>query len=201
MFARNKTATRTRMTSRFFRFLSKRGAKSSQQQQQQQQKQNTLSTITNESNSDENSSTKLNNNKIIKNNLNDSNESPREIIKSSKHTKLNDNCDIKESIEHYNQRCAAIKQLKEKENAKSQQTTSKAESASTNTNFLSFKSLNRLASKSKPAMSHKDSIECAVIFLDDTQENFFLPKKSLANKLYEQVYYHLDWDRLFRFAI
>jgi len=41
-------------------------------------------------------------------------------------------------------------------------------------------------------MSHKDSIECAVIFLDDTQENFFLPKKSLANKLYEQVYYHLD---------
>jgi hypothetical protein len=179
------------MTSRLFRFLSKRGAKSSQQQKQNTP---TAATTTTESNSDEISSNKLNsNNKIIKNNLNDSNDSPREIIKSSKHTKLNDNCDIKESIEHYNQRCAAIKQLKEKENAhKSQQTNSKSESVPNNTNFLSFKSLNRLASKSKPAMSQKDSIECAVIFLDDTQENFFLPKKSLANKLYEQVYYHLD---------
>ena len=38
----------------------------------------------------------------------------------------------------------------------------------------------------------KDSIECAVFFLDQTEESFFIPKKCLADKLYEQVFYHLD---------
>ena len=44
----------------------------------------------------------------------------------------------------------------------------------------------------QPFVPPKDSIECAVFFLDDTQEHFFLPKKTLASKLYEQVFYHLD---------
>jgi len=38
----------------------------------------------------------------------------------------------------------------------------------------------------------KDSIECVVFFLDQTEESFFIPKKLMAEKLYEQVFYHLD---------
>lgn len=194
------------MTSRFFRFLSKRGPKS--------QPSTSLTT---------------NNGSILNNNTNTNHHANQSLQQqqnqhastdngggnnNSKHVKLNGCEDLKESIEHYNQRCLAIKQLKEKEEQDrllQQQQTHKNKipqslvaqnggNANGGGGFLSFKSF-----KQKNKSSHnnqnqlqqqqqiaKDSIECAVIFLDDAQENFVLPKKALAAKLYEQVYYHLD---------
>ena len=48
-----------------------------------------------------------------------------------------------------------------------------------------------LGDKSRPNVP-KDSIECNVIFLDHTEETFYVPKKSMAASLYEKVFYHLD---------
>jgi hypothetical protein len=118
-----------------------------------------------------------------------------------KHVKLNGCEDLKESIEHYNQRCQAIKQLKEDE--KRYQPNQQKQQVSNDTGrFNIFKSFHNKNAKMsavaasgntdiKPPIS-KDMIECAVVFLDDTQHHFYLPKKSLAEKLYELVYNHLD---------
>ena len=61
---------------------------------------------------------------------------------------------------------------------------------------MSFKSKNSTPNGSKIAKNGqiipKDWIECAVFFLDQSEEHFFVPKKSMASKLYEQVLYHLD---------
>ena len=177
------------MTSRFFRFLSKRGPKSSAQdlsskgQTASNNFTNAYATATSKCQSS-----------VLDNESSNS---------TNKHVKLNGCEDLKESIEHYNQRCAAIKQLKEKEEELSklrpaQPTTTSAPSNS----FSPFKSFNKkFKTNKKQALVDqqqqrptppKDSIECAVFFLDNTQEHFFLPKKALAAKLYEQVFYHLD---------
>ena len=171
------------MTSKFFRFLSKRGNKPSSL--------SLNSHSTNLSPSDNNNTTN-----IINNNLTNV---------TTKHTKLpNGGEDLKESIEHYNERCLEIKQLKEKQeqslnNLKQPPVSSHNQQSNKNTFFQSFKSLNKFKNKKQetnktiqPNQPPKDSIECAVFFLDDTEEHFYLPKKSLANKLYEQVFYHLD---------
>lgn len=191
------------MTSRFFRFLSKRGPKSSSTHNQNQQSSANVTSNISSTIMDSSSMTTCHNQTSI--------VSSDHITTSStnKHVKLNGCEDLRESIEHYNQRCAAIKQLKEREELERQQNPSRIpQSLSTQTTqnntttggFLSFKSFNsKLKNKSsvhnqanqQPYVS-KDSIECAVIFLDDQQENFILPKKSLAAKLYEQVFYHLD---------
>ena len=128
---------------------------------------------------------------------------------SNKHTKLNGCEDLKESIQHYNQRCQAIKQLKEREqqelnnntavnpNPYANQITNQAHINKSNNIFVSFKSFDKYKPSSDPQSPPqvpptKDSIECAVFFLDDTHHSFFIPKKSPAKKLYEQVLYHLD---------
>lgn len=123
----------------------------------------------------------------------------------STHSKLRDGCeDLKESIEHYNQRCLAVKELKEKElqeEKKEKENNNNVDSipSSINAKFLSFKSKNKVKTiNSKMRVTKngqiipKDSIECAVFFLDQTEEHFFVPKKCFAQKLYEQVFYHLD---------
>jgi hypothetical protein len=56
--------------------------------------------------------------------------------------------------------------------------------------FKSKKSKNLTDKNGQPIA--KDSIECAVFFLDQTQEPFYVSKKSMGSKLYEQVFYHLD---------
>ena len=173
------------MTSRFFRFLSKRGPKSS-------------TSATNEPLS---SSTKTNSAKTSASNA--------ITLNNNKHVKLNGCEDLKESIEHYNQRCAAVKQLKEEEE-RAKLNNQLPPQPPTSSSFSPFKSFNNKFKSSKQKLPDKskfggqttanaehftppkDSIECAVFFLDDTQEHFFLPKKTLAAKLYEQVFYHLD---------
>ena len=152
------------MTSRFFRFLSKRGPKSNKQDNTKhpQQINSTASSL---------SSTSTTN----------------EIKLTTKHTKLEACEDLKETIEHYNQRVQAAKQLK------GEQLINLAAPVSQPRNiFQSFKSLAKPKPKTVPLNNNKDTVECAVFFLDNTQENFYLPKKALANKLYEQVFYHLD---------
>lgn len=186
------------MTSRFFRFLSKRGPKSTRESSSQNVSSvlggggggSSLTGVVNDSSQE-----------VVAANVN-----------GNKHMKLSGCEDLRESIEHYNQRCAAIKQLKEKEDLERQQQRLKLPPQSlanqTTTNggggggggFLSFKSFNskqrnkslQHTQQQQPQPISKDQIECAVIFLDDQQENFVLPKKALASKLYEQVYYHLD---------
>jgi hypothetical protein len=189
------------MTSRFFRFLSKRGPKSSSndlsskhtqaQQQQATKPQQTGSCVSSTSNSS---------NTLVNSTVGGCNNN------TNKHVKLNGCEDLKESIEHYNQRCAAVKQLKEKEELRAQsQPHPPPPPPASSSSFSPFKSFNKFKSKASkqqtPTSSTcietqfvppKDSIECAVFFLDNTQEHFFLPKKSLASKLYEQVFYHLD---------
>ena len=168
------------MTSRFFRFLSKRGAKSS----------SSSAPNADHSNTD---SKKLNSDTVLLVNHN------------NKHVKLNGCEDLKESIEHYNQRCLAAKQLKEQEEKNMNNKNASHINAQQRQSNSLFKSFNKFKSsksnlKQQPAKAEssakpqppKDSIECAVFFLDDTEEHFFLPKKTLADKLYEQVFYHLD---------
>jgi hypothetical protein len=191
------------MTSRFFRFLSKRGPKSSSSHDSSSKNNSTqLPPSSSSSTSQKNGATKQqqatsasstsNSNTILNANT------------TNKHVKLNGCEDLKESIEHYNQRCAAVKQLKEKEELRAQSQQQPQQTPASSSSFSPFKSFHKF--KSKPAkqtptsstcvenqfIPPKDSIECAVFFLDNTQEHFFLPKKSLASKLYEQVYYHLD---------
>ena len=127
-------------------------------------------------------------------------------IKTS-HSKLRDGCeDLKESIEHYNQRCLAVKEMKEKEELHRQEeerkiteTVETTNSSVMNSKFLTFKAKNKVKTTSTKTqvtktgqIIPKDSIECAVFFLDQTEEHFFVPKKCMAEKLYEQVFYHLD---------
>lgn len=194
------------MTSRFFRFLSKRGNSSGT---------NNNNTITN--NNASNTSTNGNAAKSASTSMTYSSNpmcsATNDMGKfNSKHVKLNGCEDLRESIEHYNQRCQAIKQLKEREQQNklpqslAQPVPQTGQMANSNGGgggggFLSFKSFNS-KQKNKTAAAYtnqlqqqplpKDSIECAIIFLDETQEHFFLPKKALAAKLYEQVFYHLD---------
>jgi hypothetical protein len=168
------------MTSRFFRFLSKRGPKSSKNQHQipenntiilNKNSQQQLNSIASSSISSSTSNNSTSNDHL------------------TKHTKLEACEDLKETIEHYNQRVLAAKQLKEREEQLIQNL---AVPVSTHKNlFQSFKSLAKPKIKQQQQLN-KDTIECAVFFLDNTQENFYLPKKCLANKLYEQVFYHLD---------
>lgn len=188
------------MTSRFFRFLSKRGPKSSRAADH-----TAASSAGNSTHQADSSSASQDVHHVCGDMPNGTN----------KHVKLNGCEDLKESIEHYNQRCAAIKQLKEKEELERQrqqqqqqlqQKNKIPQALASQTNggggggFLSFKSFNsKQKNKSvqqyqqqQPPQLSKDSIECAVIFLDDHQENFVLSKKALASKLYEQVFYHLD---------
>ncbi|RNA29992.1 band 5 [Brachionus plicatilis] len=119
-----------------------------------------------------------------------------------KHKKLNVCEDLKESIEHYNERCHQIKQLNEQK-LNNQLDQSPRATTNTNTNananarsYFSFKSLKNSANSSKLNsqfnQSQKDMIECAIVFLDDSQHSFFMHKKSTGAKLYEQVFYHLD---------
>lgn len=63
-----------------------------------------------------------------------------------------------------------------------------------NSKFFSFRSKAKYANKTdrNGQQVPKGSVECAVVFLDQTQESFYLPKKALAAKLYEKVFYHLD---------
>ncbi|CAF0742490.1 unnamed protein product [Brachionus calyciflorus] len=117
-----------------------------------------------------------------------------------KHVKLNVCEDLKESIEHYNQRCLEIKKLKEKNvnnlSQPQQQSQPTQQSSQPFFSFKSFKNKNPINNNSKLIsqfnQNQKDLIECAIVLLDDTQESFFLHKKSLGSKLYEQVFYHLD---------
>ena len=164
------------MTSRFFRFLSRRGHKSSN---------NTASNI----------------NSTTNDSVESKNASSVGIVDivggSNKHKKLTGCENLKESIEHYNQRCQYVKQLKEREEQeKATKTQPQQQQQASKNPFMSFKSLQKFTNKSKSNQQQpqhpKDSVECAVFFLDDTQEHFFLPKKSNADKLYEQVFYHLD---------
>jgi hypothetical protein len=127
---------------------------------------------------------------------------------NNKHVKLNGCEDLKESIEHYNHRCQAIKKIREEEQTQFQSRLNNNFSQNNNSNenrFSIFKSFNNKNNKHKAnsknannnnnnskALPSKDSIECAVFFLDETQEHFFIPKKSLGSKLLEQVNYHLD---------
>lgn len=198
------------MTSRFFRFLSKRGPKSSSSSHQNHNH-TSVSSSSNATSSNGSSA-------IIDSTLHQTTTSEHvnqissastslEVGGSNKHVKLNGCEDLRESIEHYNQRCAAIKQLKEREELERQQNPHKVQPTTTTNGvggggggFLSFKSFNSKLKNKSVQQQHqqqqqqiaKDSIECAVIFLDDQQENFILPKKALASKLYEQVFYHLD---------
>lgn len=120
-----------------------------------------------------------------------------------KHTKLNVCEDLKESIEHYNERCQEIKKLKQQQNFNNQSMDKRPSQMVQNShpgNLFSFKSFKNktktIATNSKLNnqfnQNQKDLIECAIVFLDDTQESFFLHKKSLGSMLYEQVFYHLD---------
>ena len=118
---------------------------------------------------------------------------PSLLANHVKHVKLNGCEDLKESIEHYNQRCQAIRQLKEDELRSNAAGKQPIEASNRFNLFKSFSS--KAAAKSvselkSPAL--KDSIECAVVFLDDTQHHFHIPRKALASKLYELVFYHLD---------
>lgn len=114
----------------------------------------------------------------------------------NKHVKLNVCEDLKESIEHYNQRCLEIKKLKEKQELEKLNQDLIIQNNNNSGGFLNFKSFKNKTSsvcvQNNNQSIPKDSIECAIVFLDDTQESFYLPKKALASKLYEQVYYHLD---------
>lgn len=162
------------MTSRFFRFLSKRAPKSNKLKQQPQQttpsETNNVNIITKQQQSS------------LATSLSNSSDSTSSSNNLNKHTKLEACEDLKETIEHYNQQVQAAKQLKNLAVPHHPKTSL----------FQSFKSLARPKSKTTPPHANKDTIECAVFFLDNTQENFFLPKKCLASKLYEQVFYHLD---------
>lgn len=118
----------------------------------------------------------------------------------STHSKLREGCEenLKESIEHYNQRCLAAKQLKEQDEIyRLEEEKPNNGDQPINSKFLSFKSKNKSKTSKMRVTKNgqiipKDSIECAVFFLDQTEESFFIPKKCLADKLYEQVFYHLD---------
>ena len=62
-----------------------------------------------------------------------------------------------------------------------------------NSKFFSFRSKSKylINDKNGPYVQ-KDSFQCSVVFLDGTQENFYVSKKEMASKLYEKVFYHLD---------
>jgi len=99
-----------------------------------------------------------------------------------------------------------VKQLKEKEELyrleeenNDNQVKDGLSSQPLNLKFLSFKAKNKskTITKNTRVTKHgqiipKDSIECVIFFLDQTEEHFYVPKKSMSNKLYEQVFYHLD---------
>jgi len=121
----------------------------------------------------------------------------------SKHVKLKDGSEnLNEKIEDYNQRCQARRQLNEKQiifNTDEPKTINKINDLSIkstrNSKFFSFRSKTnvgkQIANKNGLQLP-KDSIECSIIFLDRSQESFFVHKKDLASKLYEKVFYHLD---------
>ena len=185
------------MTSRFFRFLSKRGPKSGRNVDNS----GISAASTSMGVAMTNSVGGVGNGVVDSTTIH---EAETVNVNGNKHVKLNGCEDLRESIEHYNQRCAAIKQLKEKEELERQQQRNKipqslaTQQPNNNGGFLSFKSFNSkqknrsVQQQQQPPVISKDQIECAVIFLDDQQENFVLPKKALAAKLYEQVFYHLD---------
>jgi len=190
------------MTSRFFRFLSKRGPKSSKSNTVQQpstvsaDSTNTANNNINKNHPASSVASSLASSSSVTNHSNSNSHSQSSSIetKTVKHTKLEACEDLKETIEHYNQRIQAAKQLRDREE---QLINNLAAPVTAHKNlFQSFKSLAKPKLKSTQqtlnANLAKDSIECAVFFLDNTQESFYLPKKSFASKLYEQVFYHLD---------
>ena len=182
------------MTSRFFRFLSKRGAKSS---------------VGIKAPSGEAAPRSIANGVdapcvgvgLASGDLKDNCDGGGGGGGTTKHVKLTD-CgeDLKESIEHYNQRCAEIQRMRDKAAAAAvsqppppllplappQQQQQQQHHYPT--------SVQHTHPGAHPAAC-KDAIECVVVFLDDTQEHFYLAKKSAAasaSQLYEHVFYHLD---------
>lgn len=134
-------------------------------------------------------------------------KSSSETNRLNKHQKLNGCEDLKEALDNLNNRNIQIKQQQQQQ----QQTTSSIKTNNLNgieqnikqqkqSRFFSFKSLEKYRSKATTTNTNtngeiintKDSIECAVIFLDGSDARFFIDKKSNAEKLYEKVYYHLD---------
>lgn len=197
------------MTSRFFRFLSKRGPKSTSkpngnnaaiQQSADSLSKHNNNIVRNHVASNSVASSLASSSSVT--NQSSSNASHCSThaaeTKTVKHTKLEACEDLKETIQHYNHRIQAAKQLKDREEQLIQNL---AAPVSVHKNlFQSFKSLAKpklKATTTAASVNHanalnKDTIECAVFFLDNTQESFYLPKKCLASKLYEQVFYHLD---------
>jgi hypothetical protein len=182
------------MTSKFFRFLSRRGSKSVGRPNIDNSSAHTKS------------SPRLTSHTTALNifgpdsNIN-TNSSPHAF--AGKHIKLKDSSEeLKETIEHYNHRCQARRQLNEKENlfnvdeAKIINKINDLSIKSTrNSKFFSFKSKTKMGKETtvnNGIQVPKDSVECSIIFLDQSQESFFVPKKALASKLYEKVFYHLD---------
>lgn len=121
-------------------------------------------------------------------------------VKSSdnnhRHKKLNGCEDLKEALDNLNNR-PIINNVHQQPSQPPQlqhnnllNKQGEQQGVTINQRFLSFKSLKKYTQQNKKEL--KDSIECAVIFLDGSEQHFFIEKKSNADKLYEKVYYHLD---------
>ena len=125
-------------------------------------------------------------------------KSSSETNRLNKHQKLNGCEDLKEALDNLNNNrnnnlsTAVAKGLQNKtNNLNGIEQSVKQQKQS---RFFSFKSLEKYRSKAVPTeiVNTKDTIECAVIFLDGSDARFFIDKKANADKLYEKVYYHLD---------
>jgi hypothetical protein len=125
------------MTTKFFRFLSRRGG-------------NEKTGIT-EPSSSNGSSPYLNSvakkkeiNIINQSQLTINNNESEQNGRPGRHTKLTGCEDLKESIEHYNQRCAALRQMKEEEKLNSNAAISNnSKPQMSKTSFLSFKTFGK----------------------------------------------------------
>jgi hypothetical protein len=109
----------------------------------------------------------------------------------NRHQKLNGCEDLKEALESLNNRHNQATTTANGTAAKNNLINNNLQANKTDkpNHFLSFKSLQKYTQKQKAS---KNQIECAVIFLDGTQESFFVDKKTNGDKLYEKVFYHLD---------
>ena len=127
-------------------------------------------------------------------------KSSSETNRLNKHQKLNGCEDLKEALDNLNNNRNIIsKQQQQPTNSNILQTKTNNLSGDKHpqnkqSRFFSFKSLEKYRSKASTEIkpNTKDTIECAVIFLDGSDARFFIDKKANADKLYEKVYYHLD---------
>lgn len=148
---------------RFFNFLTRHNDK----------------TIVNELTTTSNGSSPLTNikntNKKISNNSNNINkELEQEIITNGRrHVKLNGCEDLKESIEHYNQRCAAVQQMKQTEKLQQQ----------FNKNNINYNDTTSTKSQiiKNPFLSFKKFTKYKNIKTDSTNN------KSMVNKIYLKI--------------